>query len=91
MDFDTGIFGTYPEKRLRSEVVFKPDLRAKVPGSVGLAGQERTASRLIESTSYVMRVESLDTGEHVDVPIQLTIQNQPSETETLNYDVLVSS
>ncbi len=90
MHFDTGIFGTYPERRTRSEVIFKPDPKKQTPGAIGLRAQERMAQKLLSNANYVMRVESLDCGQHFDIPVTMTVINQPEVVVQLPYRPLVS-
>ena len=90
-DFDTGIFGTYPEQRLRSEVVFKPVINAtqNEPGMITFSGQPRQAQNPVSGASYVARIESLDTGQHVDVTVNLDIKNLPEENSVEVQQALV--
>jgi len=84
-NFDVGIFGTYPERRLRSEVIFRPDYARQIPGAVGLRAQERTAQKMLSNANYVMRVESLDSGESFDVPVRINVVNMPEIVARLPY------
>jgi hypothetical protein len=90
-DFDTGIFGTYPERRLRSEVIFRPNITQtqNQPGTIGFSGQPRLALNPVGNAHYVARIESLDTGQHVDVTVNLDVRNLPEENSVENRTVLV--
>lgn len=83
IDFDTGPFRTYPPIRERTEVIFSTRfdkvLNSWVPGTVVLTGQQRLAQKMLNDNHYVVRVESLDNGQHVDVPVDISIKNQPEE------------
>jgi len=89
MDYDTGLFGTWPERRMRSEIIFTPDLKNNLPAVISVGGQERRAKKLISNSHYVLRVESLDTGQHVDVPVDLTLQNLPEQVSTQPLPAMV--
>lgn len=90
-DFDTGVFGTYPERRLRSEVIFRPKITQtqNEPGKISFSGQPRLAQNPVRGGSYVARVESLDTGQHVDIAVSLNVKNLPEENSVENRTVLV--
>ena len=90
-DFDTGIFGTWPERRLRAEIITKPDPKNNKPAVVVLKTQERLATYPLANSKYVIRVESLDTGQFLDVPISMSVRNFPTQTQVLPYMPLVSS
>lgn len=83
IQFDTGPFRVYPEIRDRSEVIFNTkfdhETGAWVPGSVGFTGQTRLADKMLNGNKYIARVESLDTGQHVDIPVEVVINNQPEQ------------
>jgi hypothetical protein len=91
MDLDVGLFNTYPERRLRSEIIFKADLKSDTPGVVSVEGQQRRAAKLIQGANYILRVESLDVGQHIDVPVTLTLQNLPALVNTQSLPPLVPS
>lgn len=80
MDFDTGPFSTYPERRARHELVIRPDLKLGVHALLGVTSQERRSRSLLQPGSYVLRVESLDNGQRVDVPVEVGVQNVSSQT-----------
>jgi hypothetical protein len=92
-DFDTGLFSTYPEHRLRSEVIFKPVITTKKnePGTISISGQTRLAHSPIKGSGYIARVESLDTGQHVDIPITLTVKDMAEDNSVEVKQVLVKS
>jgi hypothetical protein len=90
IDFDVGLFGTYPERRLRSEFIFKPDIYQNRPGVATVSPQERLAKRALDGSEYALRLESLDTGEHVDIPVSLTINNLPEQQQIVPYRPLVA-
>ncbi len=87
MDFDTGLFSTRPERRLRSEIIFTP--AQEQPGIITASGQSRLAQSPVQGASYVARIESLDTGQRVDVPIVLNVKNLPEENTVQSMTVLV--
>ena len=92
-DFDTGIFSTYPERRLRSEVIAVPTITAteKVPAMITFSGQTRLAQNPIQGSSYVARIESLDTGQRIDVPVVVNVKNMPEKNSTQDVTALVPS
>lgn len=90
-DLDTGVFSTYPERRIRSEVIAIPDLRAQLPAHFDLAPQVRLALQPLQSSSYVIRVESLDNGQRVDIPLSIKVNNRPEQVQQLPYAALVPS
>lgn len=84
---DMEMFSTYPEQRIKSELITRqidPD-----PSSIGVTIQERTASRMLQDTSYTFRVESLDTGEYIDVPVNVKVDNVPEDKQEYPMDALV--
>jgi hypothetical protein len=90
IDFDVGLFGTYPERRIRSEVIFKPDIEAGTPGVIEVSAQERLAKKVLNSATYTLRVESLDTGEHVDLPLSVNVKNLTGEVQVIPYQDVVA-
>ena len=72
-DFDSGVFVTYPEQKIRSEIV------CPVGSKIVLSGQPRIAKKPLFDSTYVVRVESLDTGEYVDIPANVTVNNKPDK------------
>jgi hypothetical protein len=91
VNFDTGIFGTIPEQRMRSELIFKPEAAGSYPAVVGVSVQERLAKRVLENAKYFLRVESLDTGEHEDVALTVDIQNLPDDVKVLPLQTMVAA
>ena len=83
-DFDTGIFTTYPERRIRSEIA------VPVGGKVALFGQARVAKKPLNNNTYIARVESLDTGEYVDIPVNIKVENQPDRIVEEGASVLMT-
>jgi hypothetical protein len=90
-DFDIGLFSTYPERRVRSEVIFRPDPRGGTPGAIVLRGQERVAQKMLGESTYVMRVESLDNGQHYDIPVRVSVAQQPEIVNELPYQTLTNA
>jgi hypothetical protein len=92
-DFDVGLFGTWPERRLRSEVIFQTKIShpSDVPGKITFSGQSRIAHTAINNSNYIARIESLDTGEHIDVPVHITVSNQPTQNTVAERTVVVRS
>lgn len=88
IDFDSGPFSTYPETRTRSEVTFGPADGSRRAG-IAVMAQERVAGSVLVPSSYVMRVESLDTGEKVDVPVTISVKNLPEEVRVVSIAPLV--
>ena len=82
-DFDTGVFSTYPERHIRSEVVQRPG------SHFSLVAQARTAKRALNNNTYVARVESLDTGQHVDIPVKVVVNNMPNRVTDVDMGVIV--
>ena len=89
-DLDVGAFSTYPEKRVRSEFVFRPDSLAEVPAILGISAQERVANKALGNASYVIRVESLDTGQVFDIPLTLTVNNIQEDQQVVQYQNLIT-
>lgn len=91
IDYDVGVFSTYPERRLRSEVIFAPTITPtqNVPGIITLSGQIRLAQSPVQGASYVARIESLDTGQRFDIPVSLQIRNLPEKNKIQNMATLV--
>ena len=90
-DFDVGQFSTFPERRNRSEVIFRPDPKGGTPGAIMLRGQERVALKPLSSAVYVLRIESLDNGQHFDVVVPITVVNQPEQVAQLPYQTLTNA
>lgn len=82
-DFDSGAFSVYPELHHRSEVM------ASAGTNIVLSGQTRMAKRALNSNSYVARVESLDTGEYVDMTVNVNVLNKPQEITEQMMPVIV--
>jgi hypothetical protein len=89
IDYDTGPFRVYPEIRDRTEIIFNTRFdREKhewIPATIGFTGQDRLAQKMLNGNNYIARIESLDNGQHVDIPVNLSINNQPEQyQETRN-------
>jgi hypothetical protein len=89
IDYDTGPFRVYPEIRDRTEIIFNTRFNKEkhewVPATLVFTGQDRLAQTMLNGNQYIARVESLDNGQHVDIPIVLSINNQPEQyQETSN-------
>jgi len=82
-DYDTGPFRTYPEIRTRTEVItntkYDHEKDKWIPAVVGFTGQTRIAQKMLSGNNYMVRVESLDTGEHIDIPVTIVMDNQPEQ------------
>jgi hypothetical protein len=89
-DLDSGAFSTYPEKRFRNEFITKPDVQNNQPAVIGVTAQERIAKKALGNSSYVVRVESLDTGQAFDIPLTLTVNNMQEERQVVQYQNLVA-
>ena len=83
IDYDTGPFRVYPEVRDRTEIIFNTRFdREKhewIPATIGFTGQDRLAQKMLNGNNYIARVESLDNGQHIDIPVVLSINNQPEQ------------
>lgn len=88
-DKDTGLFSTYPERRLRSELIVKPDTTVPAPARFQVTGQMRVGSGLLNDNNYVLRIESLDNGQSVEAPVTVAYDNLPIQTLEEDSNVLV--
>ena len=84
----TGPFSTYPPTRERTEVVFNTNFNQTKgnwePGMVVMTGQNRIAPRTITNTHYIARIESLDNGQVIDVPVDISVVNMPEQFEDIS-------
>jgi hypothetical protein len=83
LDMATGVFAVIPERRFRSEIIFS--------GKAKLEGQPRVGEKLLNDSQYVMRVESLDTGQLMDIPVSVTFTNLPAVDVLDEKGVLIPS
>ena len=83
-DFDTGVFVTYPERHMMSEIT------TPVGFDLILSAQERTSQRPLNNNAYVARIESLDTGQYEDVQININVTNTPAASTQQTMPVLTN-
>lgn len=84
-DFDEGSFSVYPTRHSRSEIT----LPAIVKSRVAFSGQARLAKKPVHDNEYVVRIESLDMGAHIDLPVHISVVNTPRITTTESMPVIV--
>jgi hypothetical protein len=68
----SGPFRTYPEQREFTEVI------KEGVGELKISAQERIGRRLLRDADYIVRIESLDTGEMKDLPVKVKYETQPT-------------
>jgi hypothetical protein len=73
MKYSSGIFSVRPQPTPYTELISES-------GKVTFKAQERKAKNQLQNSFYTIRLESLDTGESVDVPLQISLKNLPPET-----------
>jgi hypothetical protein len=85
-----GVFTSIPEKKIVTHVIVKPlikkaDQKTLIEeAKLTFGGQERTGSRILNGSKYVFRIESLDTGEKVDIPVTVALNTQKPLIRTIN-------
>lgn len=85
-----GAFATIPMRRAMSELVALPKKDgARIRSDIGFSGREGKSNALLNDREYVVRIESLDTGEIRDVDLSMTYTNLPTLNKTVNSDVTV--
>lgn len=81
-----GAFGTTPHKRLHTEIILKPDQN---PGtsdssvSFMISGRETMGNVLMDRASYIIRIESLDTGERSYIILNSTFNHLKDVIDTI--------
>lgn len=88
-DMDTGLFATYPERRLRSELIVVPDTTGNLPARINVTGQQRNGTGLLNDNNYVLRIESLDNGQSIEAPVRIIYDNLPTQNTDEDSNVLV--
>jgi hypothetical protein len=80
-----GAFGTYPHRRFFTEVIVPNEVR------FSFSGRSAHGNIALDGNQYFVRVESLDTGEKFDYPIEIIYNNQPARVEKKDLSVFVSA
>lgn len=81
-----GSFSVYPHRTFRSELVSFPEGNSAT-FSIGV--REAVGSRAMDDSTYVVRVESLDTGEKKDTKVTVSYDNQKPLFETITDGVYI--
>lgn len=68
-----GAFASYPFRRFLSELVVPND------SEFSFSGRTANGNIALDGNQYYIRIESLDTGETKDYPIQITYNNLPTK------------
>lgn len=88
-----GAFGVYPHKTFRTEIIAVPPpkepTRPEQPVYFSFGGRNADGSKALDDALYFIRVESLDTGEKQDIQLNLTYNNQKTQTDVLEVGVYV--
>lgn len=85
-----GAFATIPLRRTQSEVIATPKLvDSRLTADVKFSGRSAIGNATLDSKDYVLRIESLDTGEHRDIDLSVSFTNLPDEKRNINTDVYV--
>ncbi len=82
-----GAFSTNPVRTTSTEIVVSP--RQSRVASLSFSGRDVVGNASLDSSKYVCRIQSLDTGETTDVPFDVTFSNVPSRQEVAEYDFYV--
>lgn len=77
LNVSSGQFSVFPAKRSRSEFVAK--ILSGDHASAFVSSRECVGKRFMNNTNYVLRVESLDTGEVQDVIVKTSFQRRPDQ------------
>jgi hypothetical protein len=91
-----GAFSTNPPKREMSEVIVvppegAPDAQTEPPAQFTFVGRESLGNSAKNQNNYIVRIESLDTGEKQDVPLTVQYFNLPGLTRTIPMAVGVQT
>jgi len=85
-----GSFSTYPHKVTKTEVVIVPPQTkiGKAPGvgAVIFSGRNTMGNMTLEDKFYMARVQSLDTGEVLDIPFKTQFRNIQKRQEVSKFD-----
>lgn len=88
-----GAFSVYPHRTFRSEIIAVPPpkepTKPEQPVLFTLAGRNVDGSKAMDDALYFVRVESLDTGEKQDIRLNLSYNNQKSQTNMLEVGIYV--
>lgn len=74
-----GAFSVYPYRRFRTELIAQD-------GKFNLSGRNKVGRALMNDASYVLRVESLDTGEIRDTVGIVSYDLRPAQVNTIAVD-----
>ncbi len=90
-----GSFAVHPVKRVREEVVVQVprfgDDETEPKVAIGLEGRESKGNSALEDAKYVVRIESLDTGEKKEYDLRVTFENQKELVRRRESDVAISA
>lgn len=77
---NVGAFATYPFRKFRSEIILSPEIRrlneSEKYVDFMFSGRERKGNSMLDDADYVIRIESLDTGEKNDIPLTIRYDNK---------------
>lgn len=90
-----GNFSVYPHSRMKMEVkrTPKPTRIGKSPGKSSISFGSRSAFGTISLTdsNYIIRIQSLDTGEKKDIPLSSKIVNTPTVEHVEETDIFAAN
>lgn len=82
-----GAFSTSPHKITKSEIVLtSKDSKFKLI----ISGRNTIGNMLINEKNYIVRVQSLDTGEEIDIPFKTTFNNISSRFVTSEQNFYIT-
>lgn len=88
-----GAFSTSPVRITKTEIVVSPPPtrmgRSSGVASLSFSGRDVTGNATLDPSKYVCRIQSLDTGETIDVPFNVTFDNLPARQEVAEFDFYV--
>jgi hypothetical protein len=86
-----GAFSVFPHRRTRTEIIStdEPSTSEDKRFKVTLGGREKVGNSMMQPVRYYVRVESLDTGEKRDFPLDITYNNGKPMVRTLTVGAIV--
>lgn len=87
-----GAFSTIPLRRMASELIAVPKRDgARLNSDAVFSGRNGQSNAILDQKDYVVRIESLDTGEVRDIDVSVTFKNLPTLAKSIVTDVIVPS
>lgn len=88
-----GAFSTNPVQTTKTEIVVSPPPtrmgRSSGVASLSFSGRQASGNATLDAVKYICRIQSLDTGETIDVPFDVNFDNLPPKQEVAEFDFYV--